>query len=179
MGMICLEGVDLLEQIKITLVAAFECLVGLLAPVHLDSTLRNMVVSIVRSARKSVRTSRRHEFLVALREFQWSSCAGPISHWNSWVFSSSVQCLAPAPPASSYGSTESSASRRRFETCPVRILSVCWRFLDELDCPGCPLTDVKASAAVPWAELPCVGGDWDWEMRYASGGCWRLYDPLI
>jgi hypothetical protein len=37
--MIGLEGINLLEQIKITLVTALKGLVGLLAPVHLDGTL--------------------------------------------------------------------------------------------------------------------------------------------
>ena len=95
-GVGLLKGIDLLEEIKVALVAALEGLIGLFAAKDMDGALEEDESDDDNTAGNgSKQTSRRHEFLVARREFQWSSWAGPMSQVKSFDFSSSVQCFAP------------------------------------------------------------------------------------
>ena len=116
-------------------------------------------------------TSRKHEFFVARSAFQCSSCPGPISHSKSFVFSTSVQCLAPwALPSRSKAFSASSvfSPLRRLPIWAFMLASACFRLTAGEVAPGCTAVvnvrgewEEAAAAAAAAAAWPGCGGDVD------------------
>ena len=151
------KRIYLLEKVEVALVTPFECLVRLFATKDFLCALRGADVSGVRMYEQRRRTSRRHEFFVARSWFQWSSWPGAMSQVKSFVFSSSVQCFAPCPPASMSAKASASSATSRLRFWADIWASGCLRLrAGEATC--CTVKRGEAVACVGWVR---VGGEVD------------------
>lgn len=139
-----LERVDLLEDLDITMVTRFESSERLATVEDMSRPLRNDR-SANRMREGDTLTSRKTVFILSPNAFHRLSSSNV--QWNSFDFSSSVQCFAPPPGPSSPSSFIASASPSN-GICPMLVR--CFRFF----------------AGGPSSSEPPVAG---WRLEATSG----------